>query len=331
MFFIFALAQFITACSGSKSIVSFEILLPASITYPENVNKIALLNRAPLSADSFTPKPPELSRDPITLMILDTLVVYNLQKGLFDAIEETELPYFNDILLLESRRRDTTNRDEKISPDFRQYLFQNNDIDALIVLEYYDIKVDQSLFYYDIVNGEYNEFRLTSNILWRVYVNGENNPIDEYRKSDTLYYPNYTEVEVSEELTGTKVVRYGCYELGYKYGLRHITEWNKVNRVVFRGGNTELRAAAELTDKGEWDGALRIWKELSENEDLKTASKANHNIAVFYELSDEIETAEQYSSRALQLWDNSYISSYHNALVKRIQNKSKILKQFRQM
>lgn len=329
--FIIAVTHYLTACSGSKSIVSFEVLLPASITYPENVNNLGLLIRAPVSANAFSPKPPELNRDPVTVKILDTLVINNLKEGFFDATEETELPYFNDILLLESRRKDTIDKGNPISPEFRKNLFQYYDLDALITLEYYAIEVDQSPFYYDFVNGEYYEFRLISDILWRVYVNGENIPLDEYRNRDTLYYQNYTEMEVSENLTGTKVVRYGCYELGYNYGLRHITKWNIVNRIVFRGGNAELRAAAELTDRGEWEGALRIWRELTASDDLKIASKANHNIAVFYELNDDIETSLQYSSKALQLWENSYIKNYHNDLVIRFQNKSKIFKQFRQL
>jgi hypothetical protein len=328
---MFSLALLLAGCSGSRSFVSFEVLEPAAITYPETVSKVGYLNRAPLSRDAFS-KVNQTGLDPIALRIVDSTICNNLRRGFHEGQQFTELTYLEEIPLYNSRRTDTTGKASLLDGFAREQVFHNagSDIDALVVLEYYYVNLEKSYPSYDFMVGDYiEEFRLNMDILWRVYAKDRASPVDEYLQQDTLFYMNRQSLPSSTYLNPADVLRDGSQELGFRYGLRHIPKWTDVSRVIFRGGSPELRAAAELTDRGAWDEAAGIWVPLIRDENPKIAARACHNLAVHYELLDDLVTASNYIKRANELWDNETTGSYSKVLEKRMNNQEKLLKQVR--
>lgn len=325
-----SLVFLLSGCAGSKSFVTFEILQPADITYPETVSKVGYLNRAPLTKDAFS-KTNQAGLDPIALRIIDSTVCNNLRRGFYEGRQFTELTYLDEIPLFNSRRTDTINKAALLDDYARQQVFRSgNTMDALVVLEYYTVDLVKSYPSYDFMMGDYiEEFRLIMKILWRVYVEDAMTPIDEYLQQDTLFYMNRQSSPSSTYLNPTDVIRDGSLELGFRYGLRHIPKWKEVARVVFRGGRPGLREAAELTDLGRWDEAAKIWVPLIRDEDEKIAARACHNLAVHYELLDDIVTATNYIKRAGDLWDNKITQTYREDLEKRLQDQQKLQKQVR--
>lgn len=329
--FILSLAVLLSGCAGSKSFVSFEILQPADITYPETVSKVGYLNRAPLTKDAFS-KTNQAGLDPIALRIIDSTVCNNLRRGFYEGRQLSELTYLEEIPLYNSRRRDTTYKAALLDNFARQQVFREggNTMDALVVLEYYTVDLVKSYPSYDFMIGDYiEEFRLVMDILWRVYVEDLDAPLDEYLQQDTLFYMNRQSSPSSSYLNPTDVIRDGSQEMGFRYGLRHIPKWKEVSRVIFRGGSPGLREAAELTDQGAWDEAAQIWVPLIRDEDKKIAARACHNLAVHYELLDDVVTATNYIRRASKLWDNKTTETYKEALEKRLEDQQKLLKQVR--
>lgn len=322
--FIFLLSILLAGCAGTRRYVSFEILNPAEITYPDTINRIGYLNRAPISRNSFSPI--ENKMDDAALRILDTIVCNNLSKGLKDAKSESDLPYLEKLFYIDARRHDTLGKSDMLREDFKNRIFENYKLDALIVLEYYSF----SLSFYYVFDGIYYEgFLLRTDILWRVYNRGDNKPFDEFTLKDSLYFPRYAEDPFAPPMSLTNILRDASYDLGYKYGLRHTPAWYQVSRVIFKGGDPELRKAAAYTDKGDWEAAVKIWSVLKENEDQKLAAKAYHNLAVYSELTDDIEAAYQYSQKAGELWNYPLILAYQKEISLRLQNKKSLLKQFR--
>jgi hypothetical protein len=85
-------------CAGIYNVVEFEILEPASVSLPEYVQQLIILNRAPLSMNVLK----EEDRKLLTydqLIILDTLIVNNLQRGLLEVLR---LPLNVSIILISS-------------------------------------------------------------------------------------------------------------------------------------------------------------------------------------------------------------------------------------
>ncbi len=326
-----SLVPLLTGCAGSSSFVTFEVLQPADITYPQTVSKVGYLNRSPLSRHAFS-KVNQKGLDPVALRIVDSIVSNNVRKGFYEGKQLTELTFMEDIPLYNARRTDTVGKAKPLGAFTQKQVFRDagGNIDALVVLEYYYADLGKTYPAYDFMVGDYiEEFKLDMTILWRVYTDDRVSPIDEYLQQDTLYYMNRQSSPSSTYLTPADILRDGSQEMGFRYGLRHIPKWREVSRVIFRGGSKELRAAADLTDLGNWDEAAGLWVPLIRNEDPKVAAKACHNLAVHYELLDDIVTASNYINRASELWDNKTTERYSEALKKRQKNQQELQQQVR--
>jgi hypothetical protein len=319
----------LSGCFASKSFVHFEILEPAPVTYPEQVNRIGYLNRAPVIRNEYSSINPQIT-DPYSIRVIDTIISNNIRKGFFEGGRMTEVSYMKDMPLLEARRVDTAGQSKVLDFSTRQRLMANRSLDALITLEYYHLRLTRSYTYYDFTMGDYmQEFRLYMEVLWRTYVNDSIAPFDEFLSIDTLYYYNRSDMSREDYLSVTSVIREGSVEMGFRYGIRQIPLWNGVSRVVFRGGEQGLILAAQYTDSGKWEEAVKIWEELTQHESQKIAARALHNLAIYHELQDDLQVADGYAERALELWDNRYIKEYRQQIGHRLVQQGKVFKQLR--
>ncbi len=268
--------------------------------------------------------------DKKNLEIADTIVIDNLIKGMWDAIKSTDLSYLDTLTYLVSRRADTIGKNNIIPSAFLNTIFDHYKLDALISLDYYYITLTSTSPFNNYETGSVaREYGLRGEMLWRVYLKDQSKPFDEYRYSDTLYYVDNMDTEGKFQLHSSDVVRQGMYEMGYNYGLRHTLVWYEVARIIFRGGSPELAKAATYTDEGNWDEAVQIWFDMEDDIHTIQAAKACHNIAVYYELQDNLAMAYSYAKKALGLWDNDVISEYVQELSIRLKNNEDIIRQYR--
>jgi tetratricopeptide (TPR) repeat protein len=327
--FLIFVPVLLTGCFASKSFVFFEALEPAAITYPENVSRIGYLNRSPVIKNEFSKIDTRVS-NPFDVSIIDTIITNNIRKGFFEGARLTDMEYMENIPVLEARRKDTVGHKDQLDFETREQLMANYSLDALVSLEYSHLRLSRSYTYYNFVVGDYvQEFNLFMELLWRIYVKDSMAPFEDYLDVDTLYYYNYSNMPREEYMSVTSVIRDGSAEMGFRYGKRHIPLWREVSRVVFRGGEPGFIAAAQYTDKGEWDQAAEIWKELTMHESDRIAARAFHNLAIYHELQDDIQIACSYAGRALELWDNRYISNYKKQLDQRLRDQDKLFMQLR--
>ncbi len=75
---------------------------------------------------------------------------------------------------------------------------------------------------------------------------------------------------------------------GEKYGRYLVPVWNRTSRTLYKGKGDSLKLASKYTDNGDWDEAFSIWKDLSQSTDSTSVSKAYYNMAVYYELEDNL-------------------------------------------
>jgi hypothetical protein len=324
---LFASFILLMSCAGSKSYVNYEILEPAAITYPDYVEKVGYLNRAPFSLYNFS----ESNRrglDQTGLYIVDTIVCNSLIRGFLEGRQSEEIPFLEELLFFNFRKTDTLAYSEEIDDSTKSVVFEKYDLDALITLDYYKMSMDKHEFrsrdYFFLVN----EYELNLEVLWRVYDRDGLLPLDRFKIRDTLYFSDPIS-PVAGIITPTSVLKSGCEDFGYIFGQRNIPVWNEVSRVVFRTGDRKMRKAAQYTDEGDWLSAINIWTELENSEDKKIAAKAMHNLAVFYEIEDKLIIAGNYAARAEELWGNSFIKAYRKNLDERILDKEDLMNQLR--
>ena len=84
-----------------------------------------------------------------------------------------------------------------------------------------------------------------------------------------------------------------------------------------------------MTNEGDWDSAYLLWEQLSVKEDSSLRCRALHNMAVYHELEDELETASTLVDRVLNYDTLEVVRDYAEDLDVRLQTRKEIYKQVR--
>lgn len=273
--------------------VEFEVLEPATVNFPDDVNQLVFLNRAPLSYDIWA-EDNQAGMDSRQLIILDTLIVNNLHRGVLDVLRHSPVERFQRPIWLSDRRTDTSLLEDLVLTKREvSEICDSIGGDAIISLEFYSASVQQHFEYYsddpDEILNHY--FEVSNKVIWKLYLPDSPRPFDSYNTVDTLFFPVIQDGELLSYAPGLDMIRELFYESGYKYGTYLVPVWNRTSRVLYRGREDSLRLAIKYTDTGDWESAFAIWKDLTGSEDSTLVAKAFHNMAVYYEIEDKLDTA----------------------------------------
>lgn len=311
--------------------VEFEILEPATVEFPDHVKQLVFLNRAPISMDIWAEQN-QVGMDMRQLVLLDTLIINNLLRGVLEVIRDSPANKFHMPIWLNERRMDTAMLDDLILTRREVDLICDTiEADALISLEYYTAGLDQHFDYYkddsdEVLNHYYEAY---NKLKWNIHLPGSPRPFDSYSMVDTMFFPLILDGELLDYSPGVDILRELFRSSGNKYGRYLVPVWNPASRVLYRGRNDSLRRAIEHTDMGEWDQAYAIWKNMTKVEDSTLVAKAYHNMAVYLELEDKLDSAVLMLDRALAHDRLELDTLYREELDVRIMNRENIQKQVR--
>lgn len=328
--FVFLLAMLVLhSCASIYSVVDFEVLEPATVSFPDRVAQLIVLNRAPVSLDVLN----EINKEEISrelLVIIDTTISHNTFRGLLSVLKQSPIERFHTPFWVSERSADTASRQDmiltkrEVADICRRY-----GADAIISLEFYTMDVDLKSIYYtdapDVVETRYYEF--SNKLTWNIYLPENPRPFDTYSMVDTLYFTEVQDGQFVSRPTAIEMISQLFYESGMKYGRYLVPVWTSTSRILYKGKEDSLQMASKYTSEGDWDRALAIWEGLVSSVDSTTASKALNNIAIYYELEDRLDTASLLLDRALELDSLEVIRMYKEELDTRIQNRQEILKQ----
>lgn len=317
-------------CAGTYSVVEFEVLEPANVSFPDHVQKLILMDRAPVTKDVFEKDDVDgLSEE--GLYILDTIISYNLLRGVYEMFQQSPIDRFKDPIFLNEKRSDTTALGDLILTKREVMdLCQKYGGDAVVSLEYYSVDLDQSTGTgRDADSGElWLHYYIVSNeIRWNIYLPESPRPFDTYKTIDTLYFTDVLEGVFQPIPSAPGMIRELSLQSGRKYGRYLVPVWTQASRMLFRGNNDSLRIASRFTDEGDWEGAFAIWNELLNSQDSAVISKAYHNMAIYYELEDQLDSADLLSGLAVQYDTLEVIRNYKDELETRLLNRKEILQQ----
>jgi hypothetical protein len=329
---IFLAGLFLHGCAGIYTMVEFEILEPATVSLPEDVRQLLILNRAPITTNAFS----EEDRNNMTreqLVIVDTLIVNNEKRGLFQVLQQSPIEQFQHPIWLDERRRDTALLDDLILTRREvDDLCHEYGAQAILSLESYSMDLDLSIQYYeyesDLVQSRYYE--ISTRVRWIIYLPGNPRPFDTYNLSDTLFFPDIVDGNMMVPSTDVStMIREGFYGSGVKYGRYLVPAWVHAERQLYRGREDSLKIAAKETDAGDWDKAYSIWRRLTESGDNTLVAKAYHNMAVYYELEDNLDSASSLINLAAGYDSLPAVKAYLEELEMRILNRQELYKQVR--
>jgi tetratricopeptide (TPR) repeat protein len=317
-------------CAGIYNVVEFEVLEPASVTLPAEISQIIVLNRAPITLHAFEQKDVE-GLEKKHLMILDTLIVKSIQRGLLDVFRESPVERFHHPIWLDERREDTTKLEDMVLTRREvDEICSDNGGDAILSLESYFMDYQEHVQSFSDSYFTATKYYQISNIIqWNIYLRGSPKPFDSYTMVDTLYFTEIQDGEVIRRFSTSQMLTESFYKSGMRYGRYLVPLWTRTTRNLYKGKEEELRHASKLTSQGNWDQAFEIWEALSESDETASAAKALYNMAVFYELEDQLDSASLLVDKALKLDTLDMIRSYKEEIDMRILNRSELFKEVR--
>jgi len=317
-------------CASTYSVVEFEVLEPATVDFPDHVQQLVFLNRAPITPDVWdTINQAEL--DARQLVLLDTLINNNLNRGILEILRQSPLTPFHMPIWLSERRPDTIALEDRILTKREvQNICDTIGGDAIISMEYYFVGLNMRFDYYiDVPSEIHNSYYEVNNRLkWNIHLPGSPVPFDTYTTVDTLFFPVITNGKyTNSDVSGPDMIRELFYESGFKYGRYLVPVWNHASRILYKGRGDSLKLAVKHTDNGDWESAFTLWNGLTSSSDSTMAAKAFHNLAIYYELEDQLDTASILVDKALGLDSLELVKYYREELDVRLLNRKEIEKQ----
>jgi len=318
-------------CAGIYTMVDFEVLEPATVSFPPEVNQLIIMNRAPVTMDVLEEEDRE-GMNTRHLFIIDTLIINNLNKGLLAVLKQSPIEMFQKPVWISERRRDTAGLEDLILTRREvENLCNTHQGNAVISLESYSMDYDEVQINYDdnplIIHTHYYE--IASRVHWNIYLPGNPRPFDTYVMSDTMFFTEVRDGMWVAYYTVERMIREAFYGSGLKYGRYLVPVWVHTSRNLFRGREDSLRLAAKHTNNGDWENAYRIWENLSKGTDSTLAAKALNNMAVYHELEDDLDTANLMLTRSLERDSLEVVAVYQEELETRILNRKEVMKQVR--
>jgi hypothetical protein len=310
-------------------VVEFEILEPATVEFPDHVNQLLILNRAPITLDIWSDQN-QIGMDARQLILLDTLIINNLFRGVLDVLRNSPAEKYYAPIWLSDRRTDTAFLEDFILTRREvENICDTIGGDAIISLEFYSVGLEQHFDYYtdapDEIQNQY--FEVWNSLKWNIHLPGSPRPFDTYSTVDTLFFPAIVNGEFLPFVPGVDMLRSLFYESGHKYGSYLVPVWNHASRNLYRGKNDSLKLAIKRTDEGDWESAFSIWNNLTTLEDSTLVAMAYHNLAVYYELEDNLDSASMMLDLSLEHATLESDTLYREELDVRILNRKDILKQ----
>ncbi len=124
---------------------------------------------------------------------------------------------------------------------------------------------------------------LIDTIYWNGYDNNGN-----YDKN-FKFPPRETALRIASQLSGEN------------YAKRFFASWQTVNRMYSIPPLPDFEQASYYVSEGDWDKAIPLWEKYATDKNGKLAINARYNLALAYEMKDDINMASRWADAAQEL------------------------------
>ncbi len=341
---VLGICYFLTAsCSNTKQVL-LETTEPSPVLLSDQIKRIGIINNNEVSAEIEG----ETSGINSLLVAQEKWLMEKGKdaavEGLFDELLKDKR--FENVKLLDSVHLEVQNfTDSSIPWSSIAVLCKTHNVDAIFALAFYetDTKISvkkSSMLQPNLmrVKEKVRAQELTMETLiengWRIYSPKNRQVIDEIVFNDHFVSSgkgantlaayqaigNRKETLIQQSKTS-----------GVNYGQRLLPFERTITREYFIKGSENLVLADKLISQDDWEGARKLWATDVDHEDVKIRGRSCHNLAVFNEREDNLETAFQWASRAYENNQEDDELDYMNALEKRIENQDLLKNQMAQL
>jgi len=285
-----------------------DYLVPADISFPAQIKKVAIIN-------NVSESPGRIKEDSAldSILLIQTkgyLERYTLNGDPQIAIESlaesvASENYFNEVVICDSALH--VSGAPKSEPHLNKSVINNLtsqlDVDMLIVLEQLQIKVQRQVF-------PMGEMGFLGNIDAKVYprvslyIPNRNTPLVLINGNDSIFWEEWgsTLLNARTKIAPDEQLITEASDFAGTIPIKYITpHWKTANRYIFINGSPEMRDAAFLLQNEDWEKALPIWEKAYHKYKGKKKARAASNISFYYEIKDDLDKAEEWGKKALDL------------------------------
>jgi hypothetical protein len=325
-FWFLLLSLAITSCTVYKE-YPIDIYKPGEIAIPPDVENIALIYRNfKYSNDTlqhFYKDDNLLKKAKSDPKNLDSILVSNCLNELASNLKGNN--NFNRIHIFpEVFKPHSGSKLPQISFEILDKLITETETDLIISLETF------SYFYseYSADAGVPKPREVITASVWAVYDPALNKTIERKTMIDTVFWNAYDEqgnVQKNSKLPPRlSALQIASRIAGENYSKRFFASWQSVKRMYSIPPLPDFEAAEKYLVKGEWDNAIMLWKRYAADKNGKMAINARYNLALAYEMKDDLDTAMQWLTAAQQIAadyrskeDLKMIAAYQKVLIQR--------------
>ena len=317
----------ILTLSACKTTVKIYDVTPATVTLPDNIRKITVLNRSTLEDGRLSEL---LSRN-------------SALKSLQKELKESDNLSSNNKKIIKQLK---TEKDSVfLNWNEVNKICKSTKSDALLAMEAFATKRKTS-----------------TNVLKRKTRNdkGYEVTVDLYEISDTLQvnvrwilYDTLTQKVIDDFFVGKEISRTGYGDsrslaepfssferlklymrLSKRMGANmfyRLTPYGEfVKRNYFVWGSKNMRTAAKLARKKDWERASLLWQtEIATTTKPKTKGKASHNMAVYLEMTENYKSATEFEKNAFDILKDYEHKFYYERLIQKEKDYPIIQKQLK--
>lgn len=331
----------LTSCTSS---VYVNILQPATITMPLDVQTIVVVNR-------YRPEKGQKLGNVLEGVLTgeklweDRDGAERSVAGLIDALNYS--PRFTVAYpKLELKGTGTGSFPPPLSWDEVADICQNHKADVLVTLDAFDsdaryghqvkniVKKGQDGKQYEVPVHQ-TTYDMGVTVGWRVYLLSHRRIIDEHRMTQRNTWsgdgPDEKQAKAKLPYSRDAVMNVG-YSAGKAYATRISPTWIRESRSYYTKAkkNPDMKRARNMVQTNNWEGAAKIWKPLAEDQSYehpKVKGRAAFNMALASEVQGHLKAAVDWAQKSYKDYGNKQALSYLNVLKQRLYNEEVLEKQ----
>ena len=300
----FVFLGFFSSCTVYRE-YTIDVFQPGEVAIPPNVRTVAIAYRNfKYTGDTLIHyyksdyQLRKVKNDPNDL---DSILVGYCLQELSAQLKSGNTVQEVKILPLSVFKKHSGNKLPTLSNSLLNQLTESAKADLLIILDTY------SCFFSEFPsnNGNPKSNEVISVAVWSVYNPESQRLIDIKSMIDTVFWNGYDEHGNFERKTKLpdrrNALQIASKLAGVNYAKRFKAQWKTVSRMYSIPPLPDFTLAAEYLEKGEQDKAIALWEKYTPSKNGKLAIIACYNLALGYEMKDDLETASNWLDTAYKL------------------------------
>jgi hypothetical protein len=313
---LFASVCIVIASSCTTSL-PIKVMHPAQINLPKEIKTVAVVDRSIVDDDN---RVGNILEGLITGegIMADKYGAENSMKGLeLIATESPRLELATGApIRIKAKGMGLTNNE--IPWPIVDSICKERGADAIVVLEAFDSNDFGSVLGQPVTVAKPG---MTVKASWRIYYPAKKEVVDHFTDYTTWNNnnPYYTPNIFDPIPQGNRVTAQAGYAAGIDYGRRIAASFYHENRLIHTSGNDAMKVGYRSATAGNWDAAKTTWRsQLEKDVKKKVRKRASLNLAVAYEMTDNLTLAREMAQHSYEVYGNKHALGYMHVLEQRI-------------